>query len=215
MARRPSIGVLLVALATTIATTTGAAQSVGLRAVAADVRHPLLGGLLGGAAEVMIPLGAQGLELALGGEHLVGRSRRVGAPCGGFPPPGTCGPEAVRDDGRSTALSAGVRLPVGRDHPIALRVGGGLAVAFVSNTRHGLVSGTRLTASKALWRADVEAEASWRPWPAKAVALVGGAGAGWQMPIRNEQVLDGYTPFTHGARVLRAWLGASWRLARH
>ncbi len=195
-------------------TAAAGAQSLAVRAVAAEIRHPLFGGLFGAALVATVPLGSSSIALEIAGERLVGNSSRFDVPCAGLIEPGTCRPEPLRDHGSSTAISIGLSAPAAPGRRVSFRAGGALALAFVATDTRGLVTGAQLSARKTLWRADVEGEWTWHPWSGKPLALLGGAAAGWQAPFRHEEVADGYTPLNQGAAVVRLWLGVSWRKVR-
>jgi hypothetical protein len=187
------------------------AQSLGVRAVGADLRHQVLGGLFGAALVGTVPLGSAGTELVLAGEHLKGRSNRIGVPCAGLIEPGTCGPEQLRDYATASSLAAGVSGRIAGSGRLALSAGGRLVAMHLRTRTRGLDSGRELSANKTMGGAEVGLEGAWHPWGNTPLALVTGAAVGWQSPVRNEVLLDGYTPFEQGFRVARAWLGLTWR----
>jgi hypothetical protein len=74
----------------------------------------------------------------------------------------------------------------------------------------GETSGGRLYASKTLWGGALGARAAWTPVMRVPLALELGVGIGTLSPIREDDVVDGYTPFESDFHVRRAQVGVTW-----
>lgn len=183
---------------------------ISLRAAAADVDNRLIGGMIGAAVFGSVPIGGANTRLVFGGEYLAGSTSRIGVPCGGFIPPGRCPPEPLRDNASSVSGIAGIRIPAMRSGNTALYLGGDLGLTALRSRTRGLTSGRRITADKAMWRADIVGEVEWTP-PNGRFGLGGGAALGGLAPVGNTIVVDGYTPFNETMRAFRVWIGLSWR----
>jgi hypothetical protein len=84
-------------------------------------------------------------------------------------------------------------------------------LASVRVETRGLTSGTLLPAEKMLWGPLLGAEASWKPVGTMPIAISFGGAIGGLIPVSQEQVLDGYTPFEGGFGLRRLTIGVAWR----
>jgi hypothetical protein len=153
---RPAVVVWVVALIGPCAS--GQVQGGGVSGVALSAGHELFGSpLLGAGIEFRIPGGDGRFSFRFGGERLRGQSNRIGIPCAGLVPPGTCFPEPLRGQSRVTRIRAGgtLRLLGGQRSALALAADWMGASTRVST--QGQTSGYTLIADKVLW-------GPWRPW---------------------------------------------------
>lgn len=191
-----------------------AAQSVSLSASVVDANHYLLGSRLAGVtAGVSYPLYDGPVLLRFGVERVAGDSRRIGSTCAGLALPGTCQPEPVRDNAHVTSAGAGVGLRIVERHRLALNLTGDVNFAVLHVDSHGLASGRSISAGKELWDIDVGAEGAWSPWTRIPLAVEASLAAGHMVPVTNELVLDGYTPFEQSFDLVRARIGLAWRFS--
>lgn len=190
-----------------------AAQDISLNAAAIGTDHELLSGrLIGIAARLRFPIHDGPVSIRLGVERLAGNFRRTGVPCAGQVQPGTCQPEATRDDARFTAGSAGVGVRVIDWRRFAIDLTGDLGLVDVGVDTRGLASGRMLSATKDLWEGDVGVEGAWSPWKRLPFALQAGFAAGHLWPVVSMPAPDDYTPFEHGFELIRLRVGFAWRL---
>jgi hypothetical protein len=81
-------------------------QGGSMSAVALSSDHELPGNpLMGGGAQLRVPLGDGPFAFRVGVERLSGQADRIGAPCAGLIAPGTCPQERVRDQARTTGAA--------------------------------------------------------------------------------------------------------------
>jgi hypothetical protein len=86
-----------------------------------------------------------------------------------------------------------------------------LTLASLRADTRGLSTGATLTASKMLWGALIGARVTWTPVTRVPVALEIAGGVGGLMPLVQDVVADGYTPFEAGFDVRQARLGVVWQ----
>ena len=183
------------------------AQVISVRAIRADVDHPLVGGIFGPGITASVPIGTPRLGLQLAVERLAGSGERFGLACSVISA-AVCLPEPLRDRARATGGRIGFVLSPFGGQAVSLRLQGGVGVTRMVVETRGLESGGRLAASKYMWRPDVGAEVGWAPWSRLGLSLDIGASIGWQSPINH--AADGYFPFEQRSRVSKVWLGVSW-----
>lgn len=188
------------------------AQGASISAVVIIARHPLIGDPLAGAAiSVNLPRPHQRLTLRFDAERLHGRADRIGIACAGFIRPGTCPSEQLRDEVRLTSASGGPSFRVLRSRHTLLAFTADLTLASLRAETHGLTTGGKLVATKVLWGGRIGANAAWTPAVRVPIALEIEGGIGRLMPIVQEDVSDGYTPFEGGFNVRRLRVGVAWR----
>ncbi len=187
------------------------AQMLGARAVIADINHSRIGGLFGAALAAEIPLGDSRMALTFGLERTADGSDGVGIACGGFILPGTCPSEPVRNHASATTGSVGVAGIVLDRRTWAVRLLLDAGISRVTTETRGRTTGNTLPAAKTMFRGGAGAETSWHPGRRTPVALDAGVSLGFQTPFDKEILVDGFTPLNRSSRVLRVWLGASWR----
>jgi hypothetical protein len=188
-------------------------QSLGFQVVAARFGQSLVGNLIGVGADATIPVRRQSFSVRFGLERLQGGTDRIGTPCTGLIPPGTCLPEPVHDDAHLTSGSIGVVMPVRRWRRIALGVVGDLRLAHVGADTRGKTSGATATAAKTLWGGDLGLTTDWRPSTNVPLGVELGVAFGGLRPVTVTVEEDGYTPFEKPFSFPRLWLGVSWRPA--
>lgn len=190
------------------------AQGLTLRAGAANIGNPLIGGVAGGGLLGSIPVGSNGARLLVGAEYLAGTSSRFGIPCAGLIAPGSCAPEPLRDRAAASSGLVGIRLPAWHERRAAVYLGGDLGVSWLRSRTRGEASGREIHAAKAMWRGDLVGEVEWLAGGQRGVGLIGGVAVGGLAPVDRDLVVDGYTPLDRTARTLRGWLGITWRSGR-
>jgi hypothetical protein len=186
------------------------AQSVTVSATSAAAQHPLLGESLVGAS-IAVRTREAPTTFQFEVSHARARSGRIGAPCAGLIRPGSCPPEPLRDDARFLSASGGGALRVLRAERVSVALTGDLSLASMRADTRGETSGGRLFASKTLWGATLGARAAWTPMRRVPLDLELGVGIGTLSPIREDDVVDGYTPFESQFEVRRAQFGITWR----
>jgi hypothetical protein len=187
------------------------AQMVGARVVAVDINHPRIGGLLGAALAAEAPLGDGRWVLTFGLERTTDGSDDIGIACGSLSPPGTCPSEPVRNHASASTVSMGVGGVVVDRRAWAVRLFVDAGISRVTTETRGRTTGNTLSAAKTMFRGGAGAETSWRPWHRTPVALDAGVSLGFQTPFDSEVLVDAFTPLDRSSRVVRLWLGASWR----
>lgn len=201
---------LAVAVFAVAAVGVASAQSVTVSGTSATAQHPLLGEPLIGAS-IAIRTREAPTMFQFEVSHARARSGRIGAPCAGLIRPGSCPPEPLRDNARLLSAGGGAALRVLRTARVSVSLTGDLSLASVRADTRGETSGGRLSASKTLWGATLGARAAWTPVMRVPLALELGVGIGTLSPIKEDDVVDGYTPFESQFQVRRAQLGITWR----
>jgi hypothetical protein len=204
---------LAVAMLAVAAVGVASAQSVTISGTSALAQHPLLGeSLLGASIAIRTREAPTTFQFEV--SHARARSGRIGAPCAGLIRPGSCPPEPLRDDARLLSASGGGALRVLRAERVSVSLTGDLSLASVRADTRGETSGGRLSASKTLWGGTLGARADWTPLTRLPLALELGVGIGTLSPIREDDVVDGYTPFESHFEIRHAQAGVRWRF-RH
>lgn len=189
-----------------------AAQNASVSAVVVSGRHELLGNpLAGGAVGFSFPRRDTRFSLHIEAAFSRGSSGRTDVPCTGLIQPGTCAPEQVRDQAWLASASGGATFPVLRGSHASMAFTANLTLASLGVDSRGLSSGQTLSASKLLWGGLAGANANWTPVARVPFALQVAGEIGGLMPIVEERVEDGYTPFERGFDLRRVRLGIVWR----
>jgi hypothetical protein len=193
-------------------TSASGAQALRVSYVAAHANHRLLQGVSGTEASGIFDV-RPAVTFRASYSDLRGAQTRHGIACAGLIMPGTCSPEPIRDDSRIRALTLGVALQVLGRRSWRIAASPGLRIATVRADSRGLTSGRRLSATKLLAGPEGDLEVSVSPgaFPRLEGHLAIGVGA---LAGPDEQVVDGYTPFSGGFALTRAQLGLALRLGR-
>jgi len=204
---------IVVCIALFVSSIDVSAQSLSVSAVAMSADHELLGDpLIGASVGIRFATHSGSKSLRLDVERLTGNAERFGVPCGGFIAPDTCPQESVRDDARLSSATAGMGFRLFARRHAAVAVTADLGVARIVVKTRGLSTGKTLNADKNMWSGLIGAEGTWTPLMRVPLVLHFGAGVGGLMPLRPEQVADGYTPFNRTIALSRARLGIAFQL---
>jgi hypothetical protein len=202
---------LLMFLAGALIAPTLAAQSIGARFVVAHSSHSVLGGLVGGGLGVVLPFHPK-LSGRIDIERIAGTASRIGVTCAGLVDPSVCLPEPQQASGRSTSAMAGITYEVVGKETVALGLLAAARFAQLHSQIRGTESGRMLTASKKVVGAEAGPILTLIPRRKSIFSLELGGALGAMTPVRNEQVLDGYTPFSDSSTLARLWVGVNIRL---
>lgn len=188
------------------------AQSIGLRAIAADIDHQMMRSMLGVGLTLAVPLGTSPLRVRLGVDHLRGSADRTGQLCP-FPLP--CEPAPLHDESSSTAASAELVWSPLRLSSFTLGTLGSLSLMHARVRSNNLTSGHDVLDTRTLARLEAGIEASWRPWSTRPIVIELGATVGVQgPPSGGKATVGGGYPLDNDARVSRLQLGLSWSRPR-
>ncbi|MEO7998407.1 MAG: hypothetical protein ABI852_13235 [Gemmatimonadaceae bacterium] len=188
------LGLVITAALTLGRTTT--AQSVNISGGRLVADHYLLGSSMrgvGGAMTFRTPVPRLDVQLSL--SRYAGTSSRVGVVCAGLVEPGTCGSEAIHDESTLYLFSVGPSINIVRAQGFTFDVIGQVQGGGVNSDTYGLKTGRSLTANKTLWGVSGGVAAGWQPNLRKPIVFQGSVTAGRLGGIRDNTLVDGYSPY--------------------
>jgi hypothetical protein len=150
----------------------------------------------GRGLDVQVQMGSFPLRLHV--EVLGKNERGLGAPCGGFLPPGGCPQERIRDETRLWSAGLLWRFPVSAGPHWDLGVPVELMVGRIRGSTLGLDTGGRIEASGGLLGGGAGFDLGWMPVPAGPWSIRLRGGVRHAYSTENGVCADCYDPYRDG-----------------